>query len=445
MIEIHHIPEAIQWYEGMLLAPQHFQQFALRHEELIHYHTMMIAPFHWGIHHLKIDEDALVSGLLRVLELEAVMPDGLIISHEFHDGEELEVNLKDYTEEVKQNEMVVYLALPVKKPIAVKGDLPRYDAVEGAEVPDANVEGGRKIPIPRLRPRICLQVTSEMLPSKYVGFPFLKVKYEDDKFTRTEFIPPYLITPSQIHDQCADIDLRLREQARLLLEESKLPSLVKNTLIRDLVAALPYFEAILKTEKSHPYTMYLALCSLAGHLATFGPKLPPEFDAYNHNDLYSTFHHVIEFIYQMIKNVPIRFSAFRFRFDNGIFRLSFKGEWPKRGLIIGVRRQRELLESAVINWVAGCLIGSASKISSMRENRILGVGRRMVEGGESLAPAGDETLFALEDDSEFIEKNEVLQIWNPDDLDNAQRLVEINLYVPIDESTDGDEPLENLE
>jgi hypothetical protein len=30
---------------------------------------------------------------------------------------------------------------------------------------------------------------------------------------------------------------------------------------------------------------------------------------------------------------------------NGIFRSSFKGKWPRRGLIIDLRRQRELLES----------------------------------------------------------------------------------------------------
>ncbi|MDF1750691.1 MAG: type VI secretion system baseplate subunit TssK, partial [Alphaproteobacteria bacterium] len=75
------LPDAIQWHEGMLLAPQHFQQLAVRGEELIAYHTATSSPFHWGIRHLKVDPVQLVSGIFRVLELEAVLPDGLIVTH----------------------------------------------------------------------------------------------------------------------------------------------------------------------------------------------------------------------------------------------------------------------------------------------------------------------------------------------------------------------------
>jgi len=56
MIDAHDLPGAIQWHEGMLLAPQHFQQLSIRYEELLHYHLMMISPFHWGIRRLKIDQ-----------------------------------------------------------------------------------------------------------------------------------------------------------------------------------------------------------------------------------------------------------------------------------------------------------------------------------------------------------------------------------------------------
>lgn len=31
------LPAAVQWHEGMLLAPQHFQVRALRQEELLHW------------------------------------------------------------------------------------------------------------------------------------------------------------------------------------------------------------------------------------------------------------------------------------------------------------------------------------------------------------------------------------------------------------------------
>ena len=31
------IPDAIQWHEGLLLTPQHFQQMSARHEALVQY------------------------------------------------------------------------------------------------------------------------------------------------------------------------------------------------------------------------------------------------------------------------------------------------------------------------------------------------------------------------------------------------------------------------
>ena len=38
------VPDAIKWHEGMMLAPQHFQQMALRGEQLLVYHVAAAAP-----------------------------------------------------------------------------------------------------------------------------------------------------------------------------------------------------------------------------------------------------------------------------------------------------------------------------------------------------------------------------------------------------------------
>ena len=70
MASAHDLPGAIQWHEGMLLSPQHFQQLSLRQEELLAYHLRMFAPFHWGVTHLKHDAVMLVSGAYRITELE---------------------------------------------------------------------------------------------------------------------------------------------------------------------------------------------------------------------------------------------------------------------------------------------------------------------------------------------------------------------------------------
>src|SRR4026208_2534070 len=78
------IPDAIQWHEGLLLTPQHFQQLTSRHDALVQYGTSLIAPFCWGVRRFKYDNVGLPGGKLRVLELEAVMPDGLVVVHGLH-------------------------------------------------------------------------------------------------------------------------------------------------------------------------------------------------------------------------------------------------------------------------------------------------------------------------------------------------------------------------
>jgi hypothetical protein len=75
------IPDAVQWHEGMLLSPQHFQQADLRNQALQGYMTLLAAPYGWGVIRLRINEAALMAGRFAVTDLEAVMPDGLLVQH----------------------------------------------------------------------------------------------------------------------------------------------------------------------------------------------------------------------------------------------------------------------------------------------------------------------------------------------------------------------------
>ena len=104
---------AIQWHEGMLLSPQHLQQNDLRFEQILHHHMKLIAPYHWGVSHLKLDPIVLPDGLVRVLALQAVMPDGLVIDYEATSGEDvpLEVDIKPFKPLSPREEITISLAI----------------------------------------------------------------------------------------------------------------------------------------------------------------------------------------------------------------------------------------------------------------------------------------------------------------------------------------------
>ena len=66
----------VLWGEGLFLRPQHFQQQDAYHEWRLTQASRALHPHAWGVRHIKLDVDALQTGVLRVLELQVVMPDG---------------------------------------------------------------------------------------------------------------------------------------------------------------------------------------------------------------------------------------------------------------------------------------------------------------------------------------------------------------------------------
>ncbi|MDQ2514258.1 type VI secretion system baseplate subunit TssK, partial [Pseudomonas aeruginosa] len=74
------LPDAVCWHEGMQLLPQHFQLQGLRAEALAARTGQACNPWFWGVTALELDPSALCAGQVRVLHLEAILPDGLPVS-----------------------------------------------------------------------------------------------------------------------------------------------------------------------------------------------------------------------------------------------------------------------------------------------------------------------------------------------------------------------------
>ncbi len=440
MINSRDIPEAIQWHEGMLLAPQHFQQMSLRNEELLHYHTHLAAPYHWGVVHLKVDPVLLVNGTFRIAELEAVMPDGLVVSHYAYDGQDIEVDLTAYTDDIKQAPVTIQLAVAANKnPTGdSRAGLARMESVEGPSISDANT-GEDELRIPRLKPRLSLLVT-EKPPKKYSTFPIARIAYTNESFSQTDYIPPTLSVPvkSEVGKLCADIAKRLREKAAFLSQSLRSPSLALNAplilenkhLIQSLVGTLPQFEAILYSGVSHPFPLYLSLCMLTGHVAAVSPSMvPPILTPYDHNDLLATFSQAQKFIFRAIdEGILEKYTAIPMQEENGEFTLMLQKKWVGTLLTIGVRAQPGMATDLVMDWLNEAVIGSESQIPSMQEKRILGPKRQKVEKVDEFVPAQDVLIASIKVDSKFIMPEEVLHIFNHDS-SAAQKPAEIVLYV----------------
>jgi type VI secretion system protein ImpJ len=342
---------------------------------------------------------------------------------------------------------LIYVAVATGKNGSSTDHPSRYKLLDGEPVAD-EISAARDRRILRLKPHLTLHV-GELPPSDGVGFPVARVSYRNSSFTLDEnFIPPLLSVPVRAKDgdassaaaqrlgeMCTQLALRVRKRAMYLADEARNPGAgsrfgnetAARSVMLSLAGALPEFEAVLQTGRAHPYQLYVALCGLAGHIATLGTDMvPPAFDPYNHNDLYKTFQPVLEFIDRaMDYGVPIAYKSFLFNYNEGAYELRFDSTWMKKKLALGIKGERGMSEAEVVKWGESCLIGSQNTIEVLKTNRIRGAVRKHADRvGDIVTPKG-VALFSLMADESYVQPETLLKIVNYE----GPRPCEIVLYV----------------
>lgn len=441
MTQVQALPDPVQWYEGMLLTPQHFQQAWLREEALIQYHVNRLSPFHFGVRTFAVDATRLVVGVFRVTALEAVMPDGMVVRHPAENAGDLEINIGGLGDAMKDGPMTVHLVVPVYRAgAAVRGQQARFEAVEGPPAVDENT-GDNEQPVLRMRPRLGLQVGDDV-PGRYVSMPVARVIYRDEAFRLTEYVPPCfaLGRDSPLVELGRHLARRLREKATFLAGRLRAPpGSMQATLVADtrsavqcLVAGLPSLEALLDTPDIHPFALHMCFCAVAGHVATLGPGLvPPVFDPYDHSDPRGSMQPVLSFVERMIDTVSDTYVVIRFAAETSGFRLKIEPAWIRDdGLVVGVRLAPGQTGTDAEAWVAESLIASGENMGVVRERRLRGAARRRIDHDDRLGvvPERGVLLFRIAMDPSYIEPSRVLEIDNPGDRQGVRRPAEIVLF-----------------
>lgn len=435
------IPEQVQWHEGMLLTPHHFQQMAARTDALQTYNIQRVQPFAWGIYHILLDNSSLVSGVFRVLELECIMPDGLYVRYPASENDEqvLMLDLRGYENALRQSPMKIYIA--VNKPIqgVAVGANNRFSSVSSEPVADINT-GDIGMPIPRLRPRLQLLI-GEPSAAHYTLMPLAEVQLQFESYKTTQFIPPFFHTTSStdIAAEVRSIAQLLREKALTLSNLLSAPTVSEDssllTTIRQnislLTTGLPRLEALLAAQNTHPFTLYLALCDIAGLVSPLHQGVvPPLFPPYDHNNMREAYREVLAFINTAVRTgITDSHDSYAFLYSGGVFTLSFRPEWIGKSVFIMVRGARGSTETDIRRWVETSIIGAQPLCQSMRDRRILGVSRKSVERDGQLTPPRGSLLYALTYSPEYIQPEIPLEVSNLSEKMNTGDPAEILLFV----------------
>ena len=391
-----HIPLPIQWHEGLLLYPQHFQQQRRASQGALTTALETAQPFFWGVRSCVMDSKALSAGIVKVQELQAIMPDGFPV--EITQTDTVELALQGMEKTLSDQTKTIYLCLPEEHDGSAnaRDDLPRYEEVCSSEHHHVDENTGENaIAVPRLKPRLSLIIGNP--PARYVSLPLCAVTFDDGVFVFAPFCPPSctigpqdgtlhaMVTKSldTLHKRITFFVERL--QAPLTHESSALLEKYRHTYS---VLVRPFFalRALCQQETSHPYTIFLELCRACGDLAAVAPgRMPAHIDPYDHNNPYSCFKNALETLEEYIALVEKPSFTIPFNEENGIFYLHINKQWLKHTpLTLSIHPDKQLDFDSVKSWIEGALIISKSLVSQSQSKRILGAHRTFAEHDEAL-------------------------------------------------------------
>lgn len=338
----------VLWTEGLFLQPHHFQQADRYTESLVAGLAKRVSPYTWGLSQVEIDYEVLKVGQFALKSCAGLTQDGTVFRVP---GSEDHPPALDVPADIK--DCVVYLSVPQRRQGAAEADLKGAELsatrfrVSELEVTDTAGSGKKStmLTVGKLRLQFALGVDD--LADRLV-IPIariVEVRADQEVVLDSAFIPSCLDLRA-----AAPLDGFLQELEGLLSHRMTALSgrmaqsgtakgaaeIQDFLLLMTINRALPVFRHMMSIENLHPVQLYSALIGLAGELATFMAieKRPPEFPAYQHHDLSTTFSVVIRLLRQYLSAV-LEQSAVSIPLDP-----------RKYGISVGVIADRKLINTA---------------------------------------------------------------------------------------------------
>jgi type VI secretion system protein ImpJ len=409
----------VVWSEGMLLQPQHLQQHDRYLQSQLENRVASLRPYSWGFSELKFDEHQLVLGKLALQSCSGVLPDGTPFALPSDDELPLPLDIP-----ADARNVAVVLALPLRRHGVAEvtngedaGSFARHSTAD-YEVWDSNgLDNSALLQVGKLRLRLVL---APEVANAYatLGVARIVERRADDRLVLDpDYSAPcldYRAAPrlAAFSDELVGL---LHQRGDLLAARLSQPGATGVAEIQDFLLLQllnrvePLAIHLANASGVHPETLYQALISLAGELATFTDpgKRCSAYPAYRHDQLADTFAPVIADLRRALSTVmdtqavPIPLEERQF------------------GIRVAVVPDRELLRSATFvlaanahmppetlrsGFPAQVKIGSVEQIRNLVNLQLPGIGLRPLPVAPRQLPfyAG-YTYFELDSGSEYFQ------------------------------------------
>lgn len=411
------LPDAVRWYEGMRLTPQHFQQQSARLDMLAPALLRAIEPLHWGLLHLSTRQEG---ALITVSALEAVMPDGLPVrSRPEH---VLSIDLGKIAADA-DGFWRLSLAVPARSAGGHPG--PRRYLDQGSMLVNDQNPGGVDATLSLLRPNLQLVcghgqgfATDELLP-------LLRFKDIGAVPVPTGYIAPWLrIAPGlplygRIERLCRDLR---QNYVTLANEQGADPALQarRQAILPQLAARLLELEAAYQGGSAHPQRLFLLLAGLLGALSAGLPGQElPRLAQFDYRDIALAFDPLLGELERVRKRLAPDFNwaGFEARGAHG-YQIALADLDAAEPLIIALQKPARASDADMAHWLREALICSAGKEADLQRRRSRGMGKVALSLEQAQRIGGDSarTLFRLEaggDAADCFEPGAALRILGP--------------------------------
>lgn len=430
------LPYSIQWYEGMLLSPQHFQHHDNVLRKILTNSVEAVTIFYYGIKHLEIDKAALSAGVLRIISIEAILPDGAHVLYDVMTDDPLSIDLSGYFA-INQDPILVNLAMAKHSmgQNSVFGEVQRYYGSTIENLTDENTNESQSLNVTILKPKLRLLLTKDF-DARFDGFPLVEVKKNSEGgICLSDYIPPQIMLKenSNIIKLCKSLISEIREKIQYFTSRtenfSNIADQENSQTIRLLIQSVLPLESICRIVNIHPFELYKVLIESMSKLISINyyqsvPLLP----VYNHQDAFQVFDSLCSYGHRILKNIKQHYCTVLFEYENNIFKLAIEKTWlDNEELFVGIRKSPSCTEQDILKWISGAQIASKSMVNNIKDKRVLGADRRIVGYGEKITPPFGTLLLAIKTHTIYINPFEQLCIFNSsNELSKPEEMV---LYV----------------
>jgi type VI secretion system protein ImpJ len=295
----------VAWLEGMFLNPHHFQHMDSVAGAQLHYHMRALAPFHWGLLDLSIDDQALTKGEIVVTSLEAILSDGSILR--VPSNARIETRSFDITSEKIDVYIGIRRMTPNDENAVAEAEQSRNARfwIRDGELTDLQ-RPGSTASVPTLQPNVRILLDKDVAElDAYDHFKLVEIEATGTTAqpfqVRTRFAPPLLAVEAwpPLHEMLNVLVNQMAGKVRVVagargamtqLDTGRL--LMGYTLLR-MEAVL---RNLLSTGHTPPFSAYSALVETAAGLSSMTQNEALAFPKYDHESPYPCFEHLCRWI-----------------------------------------------------------------------------------------------------------------------------------------------------